>query len=423
MRTGQIPIFLSMVFLLVTVQHRVSMAGENNIDFHGFLLGNVAGRTTGLRPGGGDDFLIVEERSRLDLYAWSETIDASGQIKGDIVHDALAEEFYVDLREAYIDYTAGSFDLRLGRQVVTWGVGDLLFINDVFTKDWVSFFAGRPLEYLKVGVDGFRARYSSGVLNMDFVVVPRFREDILPTPAQFFLFDPFSGGEVTGTTLPEARFGNSEIAMRVYGRLAGFDLSGHAYRGFWRSPSAAPSTVEDEYQFTLFYPELSVYGVSAQRSGLGGLVSLEAGYYESSEDRAGDDPYIPNSQSRFLVGYQRQMAEDLHLDVQYYAEIMSKHSGYLKTLPPGFPAGDELRDIITIRLEQFLEYHTWKLTLFTFYGRTDEDYLVQPQMTHNISDDLSLTLGGNIFGGRDETTFLAQFDRDDNAYLSARFDF
>lgn len=64
-------------------------------------------------------------------------------------------EFDVDLREAYLDYTTENCDFRLGRQFVTWGVGDLLFINDVFSKDYVSFFAGRPLEYLKIEVDGY----------------------------------------------------------------------------------------------------------------------------------------------------------------------------------------------------------------------------------------------------------------------------
>jgi hypothetical protein len=44
--------------------------------------------------------------------------------------------------------------------IITWGVGDLLFINDVFPKDWESFFSGRPPEYLKLGVDGALVTYS-----------------------------------------------------------------------------------------------------------------------------------------------------------------------------------------------------------------------------------------------------------------------
>ncbi|MBI2840173.1 MAG: hypothetical protein HYX75_17795 [Acidobacteria bacterium] len=54
------------------------------------------------------------------------------------------------------------------------GVGDLLFINDVFPKDWVSFFAGRPMEYLKVGVDGVRLRYTGSHVNGEILALPFF---------------------------------------------------------------------------------------------------------------------------------------------------------------------------------------------------------------------------------------------------------
>ena len=53
----------------------------------------------------------------------------------------------------------------------------------------------------------------------------------------------------------------------------------------------------------------------------------------------------------------------------------------------------------------------------------DNDYLVQPQVAYKFSDNLSATLGANIFGGEKATTFFGQFDKNDNAYFSVRFDF
>lgn len=35
-------------------------------------------------------------------------------------------------------------------------------------------------------------------------------------------------------------------------------------------------------------------------------------------DPHGDDPYIRNSQGRFLVGYEQGVAEDLTVGLQYY---------------------------------------------------------------------------------------------------------
>ena len=41
----------------------------------------------------------------------------------------------LSVREAYLKFGLwGKADVKVGRQVVTWGTGDLLFINDVFPR-------------------------------------------------------------------------------------------------------------------------------------------------------------------------------------------------------------------------------------------------------------------------------------------------
>lgn len=398
---------------------------EKNIAISGFLLGNFTGRTTGQRPGGkqGSDFLLAEERIRLDIAAWSESIEASLRIKGDFLHEALSGEFDLDLREAYFDLTAGDFDFRLGRQIVTWGVGDLLFINDIFPKDWVSFFAGRPLEYLKLGVDGFRTCYWSEAINAEILLVPFFEPDNLPTSDRFFFFDPFASVTSRNEQRPASTYGNTELAIRLYRKIGNLDLAVYAYNGFWKTPGMKPDQFAGPVRITAFYPELAVYGLSAQVGALSGIFSFELGYYHSGNDNEGGNPAIPNSQTRFLFGYQKQLLEDLTVGVQYYVEQMEDYSAFKKSLPAGLPAQKEFRDTITLRLEQLLNHQTWRLSLFIFYGAADRDYLIQPRVSYKFSDNLSASLGANIFGGEKETTFLGQYDKNDNLYLSARFEF
>ncbi len=388
-------------------------------------MGNFTGRTSGQRPVGreGRDFLLAEGRLRLDASAWSGSVELSGRAKADFFHDAVAGEFKIDLREAYVDYTASDFDFRLGRQIATWGVGDLLFINDVFPKDWVSFFSGRPLEYLKIGVDGFRTLYSSNALNLEILLVPVFEPGNLPSSERFILFDPFPDVVVRDQQLPAKTVGNTEVALRFYRKIGDVDLSVYAYRGFWRTPSTRPDSFVSPISVTTSYSRLSVYGFSAQGSALGGILGFESGYYHSRDDEPGEDPTVPNSQLRFLVGYQRQLWEDFILGTQYYAEIMEDHSSYLQALPLDFPSQNQYRDTVTLRLEQLLSHQNWKLSVFTFYSPAEGDYLVQPQISYKFSDHLTSTLGANVFGGEKDTTFLGQFDKNDNVYLSVRFDF
>jgi hypothetical protein len=415
-----------MILLIAVLSEKPLVAQDSgNGEVHGFLLGNFSGRTTGVRPSGakGGDFLLAEERLRLDGRAWSNSVDASARVKADFFHDAVDDELDIDLREAYVDYTAGRFDFRLGRQIATWGVGDLLFINDVFPKDWTSFFSGRPLEYLKVGVDGFRTRYSSDLVNAELIAIPFYTPDSLPAADRFFLFDPFSSVTARDDDLPAGTLGNTEIGLRLYRRVGGFDVSAYAYRGLWRTPAMKPDSIAAPTRLTVFHPALSTYGVSGQGNALGGVLSLEAGYYHSRDDRDGNDPVIPNSQGRFLVGYQKQLWTDVTVGAQYYGEIMSDHSSYRNTLPAGFPAQKEYRDIVTLRFEHLFKHQAWKLAMMSFFGPVDNDYLLQPQTSYKLSDKLTVSAGMNLFGGERDWTSFGQFDRNDNAYVSVMFDF
>ncbi|MBI2839961.1 MAG: hypothetical protein HYX75_16730 [Acidobacteria bacterium] len=102
---------------------------------------------------------------------------------------------------------------------------------------------------------------------------------------------------------------------------------------------------------------------------------------------------------------------------------MMDHDRYVSTLPHGFPAEGSHRDTLTLRLDRFFKHQTLKLSTFFFYSPVDPDYLFQPQLSYKLSDEFSTTLGANIFGGTDQTTFLGQFDKNDNVYVSLRFDF
>ena len=418
-------ILLALAAALLLPHFAAAADDDETYEINWFLLLNYAGRTGDLSPGFGDggDWLLAEERLRMDVSAWTEAIEAEARLRLDIYHDNLTDEFELDLREGYIDYTTGAFDFRFGRQVITWGVGDLLFINDVWPKDWVSYFSGRPLGYLKLGVDGVRTRYSSDSISGEFVFVPVFEPDNMPTADRFSFYDPFAAVPNRVEQKPERSFANSEIATRIYSYVGGFDVSGYLYKGFWHSPSMTLDSFTAPTTVTLFYPELNVYGASAQGAALNGILSMEVGYYDSREDSDGLDPLTPNSQFRWLVGYSRQLMQDFTIGVQYYQERILDYDKYLSTLPAVFPAAEDYRDMVTISLDRWLARQTWRLYFFAYYSPVDNDYYILPSITHKLSDSLAVTAGANIFGGEQDHTFFGQFDENDNLYVSLRFDF
>jgi hypothetical protein len=410
------------VFSLCSVLWLLSSSNALALDFslHGFVQGNYSLNTAGDNPDG-KDFKWSEERAQLKLDASADSFRLL--LKGDAFYDNLDKVTSTELREGYVDYTAEKWDARIGRQVVTWGVGDLLFINDVFPKDYEAFFSGRPMEYLKKGVDGAKIGLYPGFASFELIAIPYFEPNNYPDPKRFWMFDPMAGITSRESEDPYRDLKKAETALRIYRDVAGFDTSLYYYHGFSRQPSVLPDNPVTPSKLTLFYPELSVYGASLQGRALDGVLSLESGYYDSPQDKNGTDPMIPNSQTRYLIGYQRQLWEDFTVGLQYYGEYMSDYSAYLQNLPPGFPPEKRLHQLASLRLTQFMIHQTLRLSFFAFYGLSDEDYLMNPEVKYNLTDSIWVAIGGNIFGGGKLSSQFGQFAKDDNVYTQVRYEF
>ena len=110
-----------------------------------------------------------EVRLQMRLESYSDAAEYFGRL--DFVYDDYMEpEYRMILREGYLKFSVGSnVDMKIGRQVITWGTGDLLFINDLFPKDYQSFFAGRDDQYLKSPQNAVRATFYGRPGSLDIV--------------------------------------------------------------------------------------------------------------------------------------------------------------------------------------------------------------------------------------------------------------
>src|SRR3989338_5948251 len=336
------------------------------LNLHGFGQVSYSPRITGLKPSAGKgDFIFGEERLQLSL---SGSSGSNGFLtKADFFHDGVTGKSDLEMREAYLDLGDEIIDARIGRQIITWGTGDLLFINDLFPKDWTALFAGRPLEYLKIGSDGMKINLHLKTLEAEAVVVPFFEADRLPSSDRFFFFDPFPQVPNRITNKPNSDLEKTELALKISHAFSSWDTALYASRGFFRTPIMTPDNFTSQTQITLEYPRRNVYGASARGSGIGGVVNFEAGYSDSRQDLSGGNPLIANSQALYLAGYQRQLGEDLTAGLQYYGEYMMQYDRYLANLPAGFPKSDELRQGIAPRLTRVFKYQTWKVFFFWTY--------------------------------------------------------
>jgi len=393
-----------------------------SLSVHGFLEG-AAGVRLAENPSQSKDFTMGEGRLQIEL-SQDGPLDSRLYLKGDLDVDGVGERGDADLREFYLDHSPLSFlDLRLGRQIVTWGTGDLIFVNDLFPKDFNSFFIGRNLEYLKVGSDAAKLSIYPGHFSLDLVAMPRFTPSEVPDGERLSFFNPFASrlsasGERLSARKPAFTLGNTEFAARLYRNFGSYEAALYGFRGFFKEPVGM-----DPVQGALFYPKLSTFGSSLRGPFLGGIGSLEFGYYDSREDGAGTNPLIENSSMKYLFGYERELRTDFTVRAQYFLEQMLDYDGYRANLPTGAPEKSELRHLLFLRVTQFLRYQTLQLSFVGFYSPSDEDGMVNPEVSYKISDRWSVTSGVNLFFGKKDATQFGQLTRDDNLYLRLRAGF
>ncbi len=379
-----------------------------------------------------DDASINELRLQLELQRDFSLFNFTS--RGDLLYNELDKdradvdletgEGWFDLREFNATfYPTDWIDLKIGRQILTWGTGEYLFINDLFPKDWQSFFLGRDNEYLKAPSDAIMTSAFFDTLNLDIVFTPRFDADRYIT-GQFLTFydqatDSFNGeNAVVDGNAPDRWLKDYELAIRAYKNIDGYEAAAYFYNGFWKSPAGF-----DPVKGQATFPDLQAYGASLRGAVGSGIGNIEIGYYHSKDDKNGTDPFTSNSEFRCMFGYQRELGADLTLGLQYYLEWMMDYSEYKSSLPDSDTLRDEFRHLTTVSLNKLLFNQNLRLWLFAFYSPSDEDCHIKSQINYKYSDSLSIFAGANLFLGSQDHTFFNQFESNCNIYLGVRTTF
>lgn len=321
-------------------------------------------------------------------------------------------EGWVDLRTAHLFWVPVPWmDLKIGRQILTWGTGDLVFINDLFPKDWVSFFNGREVEYLKAPSDAVYSAMYFGDWILDVVWSPRADTDRYLN-GTYMSFYPFAYS--TDNPLQTQRPDQGDVSLRLKTTFDDVETALYAYRGIWKSPAGFSPEGEG------IFPDLQVFGASMLTPIAKGIGNVEMGYYDSSEDRSGDNPAIQNSEMRFVVGYQQELFENFTLGTQAYSEWLQDYDAYRDALPEGAPVRDEWRQLLTLRLTWFQMNQNLMLSSFVFYSPTDQDHYARLLAEYKWTDSLTFSVGANLFGGQSNETFFGQFEDNSNLYAAVR---
>jgi hypothetical protein len=379
-----------------------------------------------------EDYNMLEQRFQLKtrypipgenlLSDWNGVFTYKG--------DFLLDEYFnttgsYEIRELNFAFSPfNNLDIKAGRQILTWGTGDYLFLNDLFPKDYVSFYIGRDDEYLKKPSDALKISAYPKIANVDFVFIPHFTSNTLPEGDRLSFFDSFQG-EIVGrdsqinAVKPAWKPKNFEYALRIYRTFGSTEGALYYFRGF--DPSPRGYLNEDDQQ--LFYERLDVYGASVRGPFAQGIGNIEGGYYYSPQDSAGNNRLIENSAFKILLGYEKELGNDFKVGLQYQYEQKLNYTDYISALTPQDYYWDKNRHLLTQRLTKFFKNQTVMLGLFNFWSPSDKDGYLRASCAYDISDQWKFTFGVNIPWGEDDTTEFGMMRNNKNVFMRIRYSF
>jgi hypothetical protein len=446
-----------------------SVTEPKGIQWSGFFEVEQGGRVG--KEGPQERHWILSNR-RFRLATSLNAEYGSMYLKADFIDDGVTGESQMEIREGRIVLTPVTWlDISAGKQVNTWGVADMLFINDLFPKNWISNFLGRDMESMKESANSLRATAYYGGWSLDIVYHPEFSPDITPTGCRFAYYDPNSGQltsrpDTCGQPNPYAgrtgNFTDSELSARLKRQFGSFEVALYGYEGFYKNPKGLQwedenGSATDETEFDKgqpgwslipYYPELTVSGASVEGQLGPGIVSLETGYYDSREDRDGDNPLIENSKWKYLLGYRMDFTANVGFGLQMYGEKMEKYDEYEKSLISMIQAQaaqeggqinesqaeeqdpyryrkEEFHYTYTVRMTFKARQDTLQLSLFSYQRPQDKDSFTKIEIGKRLDNHIEFAIGVNVFSGEDhyEDREFGMLRYDDNAFARLKYYF
>lgn len=339
--------------------------------------------------------------------------------KLDVHADAVDDGLWFDLREAMLSLPVGSRGhARIGRQVLSWGTGDLLFINDRFPKDFEIPLAGGEDLYFKAPSNSLRLDWRFDALSLDLAWTPRFTPDRYIDGQRLGFFDARSGERVGGRDLidasePRGGVGGSEWGLRLHRRHEGVEYALYAYRGFDKQPQGADAQGRPSH----FRRDSA--GFSLRGPVFGGIASFEAGREwagaELSASPGTVGARVPHK-SAVMAAFEKEWRPKLTIGLQLYAERHDAEVGNAS------PLNGESRRLVSLRVSRQALRDRLNLSAILFHSPNQHDRWLRLTASHRLSDQWLLGASANAFGGSVQR-FFGQLEDDSNAGVWVRRQF
>ncbi|MBR6250671.1 MAG: hypothetical protein IKR17_05695 [Bacteroidales bacterium] len=364
-----------------------------------------------------NDLMASRSRVRGELTMKHGNVGAFAS--ANLVYNALLnKESGLHMRECFVTYADDNWDIRAGRQIITWGVADALRLTDIVSPMEYTEFLADDYDDIRVPVGGLRVRYSRSAWSAEVVALPVSSFYILPTdadnPWSINLPDATLPYIINTGDEPQKKIVNGEIGGRLMFFLSGIDFSLSALRTWNKMPVFTTSILSDTIRLDGNYRRQTMLGVDMSVPVGKFVVRAEVAEYigEAQTPVFGFDVQCANSLNA-LIGIDWYAGNDWSLSAQYAHKSIASHSALISTYKNSGTA--------TVRIAKELLNNTLSVQTFAYIDVTCGGIYNRLSADYSVTDQLHCIVGYDLFSA--DSGMFAMYADNSEVWLRLKYNF
>jgi len=335
----------------------------------------------------------MSSRSRVRGELTIEKGHAGAFVSANLIHNAiLSNHTGFQLREAYAYYSDNHWDVRAGRQIITWGVADALRLTDIISPMDYTEFLAQDYDDIRIPVGGLRVRFSREKWSMEAVAIPVSSFFDLPTDAE----NPWSVGPIAIGAEPSHNAYNMEYGGRLAFFLSGIDFSFSALHTWNKQPMLCNGVGE--------YRRMTMLGADVSVPMGKFVVRGEVAEYLDELQTGGTRAASTNA----LLGIDWYAGNDWTLSAQYshkYVALGEHRNTALSTL----------------RISKELLHNTLALQTFAYIDVTNGGIFNRLSADYALNDQIHAVIGYDYFHA--DGGMFAIYNKNSELFLKLKYSF
>jgi len=404
-----------LLFILLLIVPALAVAQESeplSVDVKGFVDTYHA-----LRSEADNDWMSSRSRVRGE-FTFSKG-GAGAFISANLVYNSiLKDRSGLQIREAYTWWGNEHWDIRAGRQIITWGVADGLRVTDLISPMDYTEFLAQDYDDIRIPVGGLRLRYLRDRWNIEMVAVPvaSFFElpvdvtnpwSVLPSGMPMPLV-------VNMDNTPETRLENMEYGARFTSFLSGVDFSLCALQTWNKMPVFTSFVQSGNIVMTAHYKKMTMVGADVSLP-VGQFVLRGEGacYFDEAQTPASGTDIPRSASANALLGIDWYAGNDWSLSGQFSYKNILDHDVSM--------SGSETVNMATLRISKSLLNNTLSLQTFAYMDLTDGGIYNRLSADYAVNDQMHLLLGYDLFHA--DKGMFQMYDRNSEYWLKLKYNF